>query len=77
MDDGTSTKQTSVMPSEVNEDSTAIAAPRKIKVQPLSDTEKTKKVLNNLILHVACKLKFRSKAYLSKILQVRNPADII
>ena len=34
MDDGTSTKQTSVMPSEVNEDSTAIAAPRKIKVQP-------------------------------------------
>ena len=48
MDDGTSTKQTSVMPSEVNEDSAAIAAPRKIKVQPLSDTEKTKKSIEQL-----------------------------
>ncbi|CAH3165280.1 unnamed protein product [Pocillopora meandrina] len=46
MDDGTSTKRTSVMPSEVNEDSTAIAAPRKIKVHPLSDGEKTKRVSN-------------------------------
>ncbi|CAH3165288.1 unnamed protein product [Pocillopora meandrina] len=44
VDDGTSTKRTSVVPSEVNEDSTAIAAPRKIKVQPLSDGEKTKRV---------------------------------
>nr|XP_058964841.1 adhesion G-protein coupled receptor D1-like [Pocillopora verrucosa] len=44
VDDGTSTKRTSVVPSEVNEDSTAIAAPRKIKVQPLSNGEKTKKV---------------------------------
>lgn len=56
MDDGTSSKQTSVMPSEVNEDSAAIAARRKIKVQPLSDTEKTKKVLNNLNLHVVCNM---------------------
>ena len=56
MDDGTSTKRTSVMPSEVNEDSTVITAPRKIKVQPLSDTEKTKKVLNNLNLHVVCNM---------------------
>nr|XP_058964843.1 adhesion G protein-coupled receptor L4-like isoform X2 [Pocillopora verrucosa] len=46
MDVGTSTKRTSVMPSEVNEDSTAIAAPRKIKVHPLSDGEKTKRVSN-------------------------------
>ena len=44
MDDGTSTKRTSVVPSEVNEDSTAIAEARKIKVQPLSNGEKTKKV---------------------------------
>ena len=44
MDDGTSTKRTSVVPLEVNEDSTAIAAPRKIKVQPLSNGEKAKKV---------------------------------
>ncbi|XP_066023887.1 adhesion G-protein coupled receptor D1-like isoform X2 [Pocillopora verrucosa] len=44
VDDGTSTKRTSVVPSEVNEDSTAIAAPRKIKVQPLRNGEKTKKV---------------------------------
>ena len=56
MDDGTSSKQTSVMPSEVNEDSAAIAVPRKIKVQPLSDTEKTKEVLNNLNLHVVCNM---------------------
>ena len=48
MDDGTSIKRTSVMPSEVNEDSTIITAPRKVKVQPLSDTEKTKKVSNKL-----------------------------
>ncbi|XP_066023882.1 adhesion G-protein coupled receptor D1-like [Pocillopora verrucosa] len=46
MDVGTSTKRTSVMPSEVNEDSTAIAAPRKIKVHPLTDGEKTKRVSN-------------------------------
>ena len=46
MDDGTSTKRTTVVPPEVNEDSTAIAAPRKIKVKPLSDSKIIKKVSN-------------------------------
>ncbi|RMX61567.1 hypothetical protein pdam_00020430, partial [Pocillopora damicornis] len=40
MDDGTSTKRTTVVPPEVNEDSTAIDAPRKIKVKPLSDSKR-------------------------------------
>ena len=46
MDDGTSTKRTTVVPPEVNEDSTAIDAPKKIKVKPLSDSKRIKKVPN-------------------------------
>lgn len=46
MDDRTSTKQTSVVPSDVNENATAIAALRKVNVQPLSDGEKAKAVSN-------------------------------
>ncbi|XP_022808396.1 adhesion G-protein coupled receptor D1-like [Stylophora pistillata] len=46
MDDGTSTKRTSVVPSDVNEDATAIAALRKVNFEPLKDGEKTKKVSN-------------------------------
>lgn len=46
MDDRTSTKRTSVVPSDVNENATAIAALRKVNVQPLSDGEKAKAVSN-------------------------------
>lgn len=46
MDEGTSTKRTSVVPSDVNEDATAIAALRKVNFEPLKDGEKTKKVSN-------------------------------
>ncbi|PFX12615.1 putative G-protein coupled receptor 133 [Stylophora pistillata] len=46
MVDETSTKRSSVVPSEVDEDATAIAVFRKTNVQPLKDGEKTKKVSN-------------------------------
>ena len=42
-DDGTSTKRSFVVPSEVDEDVTAIALLRKININPLKEDEKTKK----------------------------------